>query len=247
MKRVLKRIAAYLIDIILVSLIATFLTSNPYINKDYNKYKKTYDEYRDKYDVYASYTTNIEKYFKDEKITEKEYNKLLEHDFENEDTLVKYYEDEKITKKEYKTIFDEVAEYYSNLEIDYSYKLLKYSTIPTIVNLMCILLYFVVIQFSFNGQTLGKKLLKIRVVSNNEKTLTLLNYFVRSLIVNEVFINILNIIFLLVLSKNNYITYNQIIYVVTYILEMTIMFTIVFDKNNRGLHDYLCNTKVIEE
>ena len=52
---------------------------------------------------------------------------------------------------------------------------------------------------------------------------------------------------LIVLSKSNYITYNQIIYVVTYILEMVIMFMIVFDKNNRGLHDYISNTKVIED
>ena len=45
MKFVLKRIGAYLIDIIIVSLVAALLTSNTYINKDYKKYTETYDKY----------------------------------------------------------------------------------------------------------------------------------------------------------------------------------------------------------
>ena len=111
---------------------------------------------------------------------------------------------------------------------------------------MCIMLYFIVIQFYFGGQTLGKKILKLKVVSNNDKKLSIVNFLIRSLVVNELFINILNVIFLFVLSKGNYLVYNKIIYVITYILEMAILFTIVFDKHNRGLHDYISNTKVIE-
>ncbi len=45
MKILLKRIGAYLIDIILISIIATVLSSNKYINKDYVKYTKLYEEY----------------------------------------------------------------------------------------------------------------------------------------------------------------------------------------------------------
>ena len=137
-------------------------------------------------------------------------------------------------------------EYY-DIEINYSYKLSKNSIITTIISLMCILFYFVVFQFYLNGQTLGKKIMKLRVISNNNKDLNILNYLVRSLIVNEVFINIVSVVCLAFLSKNNYLTYNNIIYVITYILEMVILFLIVFDKNNRGLHDYISNTKVVED
>lgn len=247
MKIVLKRIGAYLIDIILVSLVATLLTSNPYINKDYKKYKEVYDEYNDKYEDYSEYYAELEESYEDDKISKKEYNKLLDFDKKYTKDLSKYYEDKKIVEDEYNQIVENLNTNYSNIEINYSYKLLKYSIVPTIVSIMCILLYFVVMQFYFSGQTLGKKIMKLRVVSNNDKKLNILNFLVRSLIVNEVFINILNIFFLLVLSKNNYLVYNQIIYVVTYILEMVIMFMIVFDKNNRGLHDYISNTKVIED
>jgi uncharacterized RDD family membrane protein YckC len=88
--------------------------------------------------------------------------------------------------------------------------------------------------------------MKLKVVSNDNKKLNLLNYFIRSLIANEVFINVINVLCLIFLSKNNFITSNKIIYVITYILEMVILFMIVFDKSNRGLHDYISNTKVIE-
>ena len=247
MKIVLKRIGAYLIDIILVSLVATIISSNSYINKDYKKYNEVYDEYDSKYEEYSDYYIDLEKYYEDKKISDKEYKKLTKINETYTKDLINYYEDEKIDEEEYKSIIENLDLEYSNLETNYSYRLLKYSTIPTIVNLMCVLLYFVVFQFCFDGRTLGKKIMKLKVVSSNTKKLNILNYLIRSLIVNEVFINLINLLCLMIFSKNNYISYSKIIYVITYILEMTILFMIVFDKNNRGLHDYISNTKVIED
>ena len=51
----------------------------------------------------------------------------------------------------------------------------------------------------------------------------------------------------IVLSKNDYLIYNEIIYVVNYIMEMAIIFMMGFTKDNRGLQDYVANTKVIYE
>lgn len=247
MKLLLKRIGAYLIDIILISVIATFLSSNKYINKDYKEYTKVYEEYNENYNEYNRFITKLNNSFENNKISKKEYKDLLKYDRKYTKELKSSYKDNKITKTEYNSILENLNENYSKLETNYSYKLLKKSIIPTIINMLCILLYFVVIQYYFNGQTLGKKIMNLRVVKNSNKKLTIFNFLLRSLIVNEVFINICSIICLLVLSKNSYIAYSQIIYIITYIFEMAIIFTITFDKNNRGLHDYICNTKVIED
>lgn len=212
MKIVVKRVIAYVIDLIIVTLISTILTTNTYLNKDYGRYIETYDKY-EKY--YESYEKEIEKLNDKEKISDKEYKKELE----------------KINKK----------------NIDYNYEIIKLSIMPTIISILVILLYFVVIQFYMGGKTLGKKIMKLRVVSNKEKKLNILNFLLRSLVLNSVFVNIMSVIFVIVLSKKSYLIFNEIIYVVSYILEMTIIFMIIFDRNNRGLHDYVANTKVIYE
>lgn len=236
MKIVFKRFTAYIIDIVLVSLLATILTSNSYINKDYNKYQETYKEYEKYSNNYHDFINDLE----DLKVSElkeeyKNYNKYLENT-DNED----------LSEKDIKKIKTELKEEYEEKIKNYSYKLSKLSSIQKIISMLCILLYFVVFQYYFNGQTLGKKIMKIQIVSNNGKQLTILNYFIRSLILNELVINIISIICILTFNKNNYLIYSQIIYYVTYVLEMTIIFMIMFDKNNRGLHDFASNTKVIE-
>lgn len=247
MKTLLKRIGAYLIDIILVSVVATVLSSNKYINKDYVKYTNIYEEYTEKYNEYDRVITKLDDYYENNKISEKEYKKLMEYDKKYTKEIKIAYEDKKISKKEYNSIKENLIYEITKLENDYNYKLLRYSYIPTIINILCILLYFVIIQYYFNGQTLGKKLMHLRVVKNNGNKLNILNYLIRSLLINEVLINICSIICLLILSKNNYISYSKIIYIITYIFEMAVIFTITFDKDNRGLHDYICNTKVIED
>lgn len=237
MKIILKRVVAFIIDIVLVSVIATFLTSNNYINKDYEKYTDMYNEYKKYSNTYNDFLFDIE-----EITTLEDLNSLIE-----ENPEYKNYIEQSISSEDKLTQIKEIIQdNYKEQEEDYAYKLLKLSVIQKVISILCILMYFVVIQYYLNGQTLGKKLMKLQVKSNSGKKLTILNYFIRSLILNEVVISILNIICILTLSKSGYITYNQIIYFVTYTLEMTILFMVIFDKNRRGLHDYVANTKVVE-
>ncbi len=245
MKDIFKRVVAYIIDIVLVSVVITVLTSNSYINKDYDKYTDVYQEYKNFSDNYNEFLTEIEEIYNEEVVTQESIDLLLKNHSDYEKYIKKINVSQSLSEGDYEKITTDIKKYYEDRLIDYSYKLSKLSIIQTIISVLCILMYFVVIEYYLNGKTLGKKLLKLQVVSNNGKKLTILNYLIRSLILNEVIISLMNIIFILVLSKNNYITYNQIIYFVTYTLEMAILFMVMFNKDNRGLHDYASNTKVI--
>lgn len=219
MKIVIKRFVAYAIDILIVSMISSLITSNTLINKDFKKYMDTYEKYEEIVDKY-------------------------EDDKEALNDALEY---EAITQDEYDIKLEELNETFDKDNVNYNYKLIKLSIVSTIVSILVILLYFVVIQYYFNGQTVGKKIMKLRVVSNSSKKLNILNYLIRSLILNSVLINTLSIIMVFALSKNNYLIYNEIIYVVNYIIEMAIIFMMGFNKDNRGLQDYVANTKVIYE
>ena len=207
---ILRRIMAYFIDIILVVMVSTLITSNKYIDINYSKYQKVYNEYKTCYDEYESLLKDSE----EEKLDEKESDKL-----------------------------DKYEEKLNN----YSYRLSKLSFVPRFMGIILSLFYFVVLQFYFNGQTLGKKIMKLRVVSNDSKNINIFSFLIRSLIVHEIFISSLNLICILFLSKNVYFTYSKVIYFVTYFIEILIVFTIIFSKDNRGIHDILANTKVIDE
>jgi len=219
MKIVFKRIIAYMIDIIIVSVISTLITSNSYINKDYNKYINTYEEYEKFYDEYEESIEGLQESLEYEAITEEEYNSKL----------------------------DKLNNDYNDKSVDYNYKLVKLSIIPTIISTLILLLYFVVIQYYLGGKTLGKRIMKLRVVNKNDRKLNIFNFLLRSLILNNVLINLLSVLMIIILSKKGYILYNEIIYIINYVIEMAIVFMLLFDKNNRGLHDYIANTKVVYE
>ena len=57
MKIIIKRICAYFIDILLVSLVSTFISSNSYMNNDYKKYEKVYKNYNEQHELYYEYYT----------------------------------------------------------------------------------------------------------------------------------------------------------------------------------------------
>lgn len=219
MKIVIKRFVAYAIDILIVSMISSLITSNTLINKDFKKYMDTYEKYEEIVDKYE----------------------------DDKEALQEALEYEAITDDEYYVKLEKLNDSFNKDNVNYNYKLIKLSIVSTIVSMLVILLYFVVIQYYFNGQTVGKKIMKLRVVSNSSKKLNILNYLFRSLILNSVLINTLSIIMVIVLSKNDYLIYNEIIYVVNYIMEMAIIFMMGFTKDNRGLQDYVANTKVIYE
>lgn len=136
------------------------------------------------------------------------------------------------------------VEEYSEVMYDYQ----KDSLIPNAVSLALTIGYFVVFQYMNKGQTLGKKLLHIRVVDNkDEKPISIGRGLVRSLIILSIFSSTANILFIYLLNKNTYfIAYGLIGSLEFFFILLTIIF-ILYRKDGRGLHDMMANSKVIKE
>lgn len=139
------------------------------------------------------------------------------------------------------------TEEYLNKSVDVIYNIDSNNIISLIIQVVIIILYFVVFQFYNKGQTIGKKLMKLRVVSVKDSNLTLNQITFRSLIINSIFVNILIIGSLLFLNKDYYYYASNGIQLMSSLIFIVTLIMILFRKDGRGLHDVIANTKVIQE
>ena len=188
----LKRIIAFVIDIVIVSLVVSLINLLPL------------DPYKDKYkDAYEKYNEVVQKSTEDE-------------------------------KNDYK---DEI--------IELNYEVYKYRTYSSMFSATALILYFGVLPLVMNGQTLGKKIMKLRVVSNNEKKLNFWKYLIRIVILNNIWLSLINVGAVYVVNgvKFYYVTY--VISMLSSLIYMLNLIMVMFRKDNRGLHDMVAGTKVI--
>ncbi len=151
--------------------------------------------------------------------------------------------------------YNEVLEKYYEKEIDikefnketsqYSYTMNKNGYVYIIGEIIIVFLYFGVFAYYTKGQTLGKKLLGLKVVSNKDKELKLYNYFIRAFILNSVIFKVLTLI-AICFNKSTYFKIYNIGSIIDSTILVIIVLMVLFNKEGRGLHDFVAGTKVID-
>lgn len=190
----LKRIVAYIIDILIVTVVVSAISMIPRIDPYKKDYEKSYNEYLD-----------------------------IVSDAQNENSVD-----------------------YKDRIIELNYDIYKYRVVSNIISVISLVGYFGILQMVMNGQTVGKKVLKIKVVSNNGKKLNFGNYFLRTLILNNIFFTVINMIAVYILKGSNFYYFTYIVNMLQSTIYMILIIMMVLRKDNRGLHDLLAGTKVID-
>lgn len=116
------------------------------------------------------------------------------------------------------------------------------------------LLYFVLFQYSTGGQTIGKKLYKLKVTNKENKKISISRLLLRTLFIGEMYlfdgiviVSILNILgILLIPDPNTYMIYFSSVNFIAIIFEIFMIVYFVKNKNNESFHDKLFKTKVID-
>lgn len=144
--------------------------------------------------------------------------------------------EEQISKEKYNTELQSL-----------NYELIKETVIISLINIVVYLLYFVVYPVYNNGQTIGKRTQKLKIVNKNNKEASMNSLLIRTLVLHGIAINIISLILILALNKNSFILINNILSYLHYLILIIVIFMIILSKNGRGLHDILANTKVINE
>lgn len=138
---------------------------------------------------------------------------------------------------------NEYSESVSNL----NYKIQRANLPNNIASVTLTIGYFVIFAYLNKGQTLGKKVLKIRVVNDEDKNPSIINILVRSLFMYGIISGLFNVIFISFLDKNLFISIYSIIGNIEVIIIIISAIMVLYRKDKRALHDMIAKTNVIKE
>lgn len=136
-------------------------------------------------------------------------------------------------------------EEYLAQSFDLSYDLAYQNVFYVILEVGLSIGYFVVFQYKNNGQTFGKKLMKIRVISNKKEPLSMNQYLFRSLILQALALNIIAVIGVLTLPKSFYGPFYYGLQVLQSGIVISTIIMVLYRKDGRGIHDIIAGTKVV--
>ncbi len=106
--------------------------------------------------------------------------------------------------------------------------------------------YFTVFQYLNKGQTIGKKLMKIKVVSDGKQP-GVGAMIIRTFIINGIISNALALVLVFVLNRNTYSTVYSGVSLVVEVIILASAFMVLYRKDRKGIHDMLAKTEVLVE
>ena len=153
--------------------------------------------------------------------------------------------------EEYMAIVDEQINNTGSADVDedllyhLQYEMYDVSSNLLIVRLGVLFVYFGVIQYVCKGQTIGKKIMKIKIVANQGDTIKPGLFIIREILVTNIIPEIISLVALLVASEKVWIDISVITTYMSYITMFALIGVMIFRTDERGLHDVIANTKVI--
>lgn len=200
-----KRVLAYLLDSLVVYLIAMALSVSP-LNPNYEKMVELQDNY--------------------EKVTE-EYLDAIK---------------EEISDDELKTLNEDYAEY----AIQAIYEQGRESIYDNSIMLVLMFFYYVLFAYICGGETLGKRLMHLKIEDADGKRPNIWKLTVRTLVLFGIPFSIINMILPFMMEAEQYSVASMTTNVLSGILSLVIIVMFFAKEDKRSLHDILGKTKVVE-
>lgn len=192
----IKRVFAYIIDIVIVSFISTLIFMLPFFKSSYYNYNQINND----------------------------YSKLIE-----EITL------------------SGSADVDENKLVDIQYNLNKSSSTLLIIRLGVIVLYFGAFGFLSKGQTIGKKIVGLQIVNiDQSKNIHPGLFMLREVLVVNFIPDLISLLVLVTCNKNIWFKVSVYTNYVALLMTFLIVGFMIFRDDERGLHDVICKTKVID-
>ena len=162
-------------------------------------------------------------------------NSSIDKLYDQQVKIVENYTTGKITMQEY-----------VNQLVDINYDIAKQTGIITLVSIAISLLYYVLYVYKNDGQSIGKKMMKIKIQKKDkDKELTMNDLLFRTMILQGTLVSIIGFCTILFLDKDTYLATNSLLNLIQYSILIISFFLIAFTKERQGLHDMVAKTEVV--
>lgn len=162
-------------------------------------------------------------------------NSSIDKLYDQQVKIVENYTSRKITMQEY-----------VNQLVDINYDIAKQTGIITLVSIAISLLYYVLYVYKNDGQSIGKKMMKIKIQKKDkDKELTMNDLLFRTMILQGTLVSIIGFCTILFLDKDTYLATNSLLNLIQYSILIISFFLIAFTKERQGLHDMVVKTEVV--
>ena len=135
---------------------------------------------------------------------------------------------------------------YINRYANITHAMDKENVLQVILNTLCILIYFVLLPYYWDGRTIGMKLCKIRIVKEKEK-LSIGDLTTRALIINGIACTLLSLCFIYLVGDIPYFVLSTILGFVQFLLVIFSGFMVIYRHDKKGVHDLISHTQVVLE
>ncbi len=106
--------------------------------------------------------------------------------------------------------------------------------------------YFVMMPYFFDGQTIGKYYLKLKIESHKEELLKLSDLLFRSFIIDGLAFILISLSLLFIVPDTIYFTMISILAIIQVFLVIKTLFVLLYKRDELALHEVISQTKIVE-
>ena len=138
-------------------------------------------------------------------------------------------------------------EEYTEKALPLNYELTKRKLPANIATVVVFIGYYVIFAYFNKGQTLGKKICKIKVVNIDGNKPSIWNMLIRSLFIYGIITSLYSVISINFLNMKDFNYSVSVVSVVESMILIICTLMMLYKKDGRGLHDIIAKTNVIGE
>lgn len=247
MRKILARFMAFFLDLAILTLLVGIVADLPIFDTYNNRIESIRREAIKYNDNYKKLDKEIDEILDDATVDDDEFNYIHTNFIEYRVLFDDIKPNTNIEKSYIDNIHEDIDKTYKDIYSSELFEIASSSRYQSILSIVVYILYFGVLQYVLKGQTVFKKLFRIRVVDNKDikRKVPLWKYLVRAILVCDIIFTFGDIIAISNLSLDKYLVFNTYFSNIKFVYEAAFIMFIMLRDDQRGIHDLLLNTKII--